>query len=357
MAALGADGKFASYSDWGANVFVTAPSSADGTYGITTTDRSGDAGYNTSTHTDDTFPNTNYTSTFGGTSAATPVVAGVMALGKQVNPAMDVRMAKHILARTSTVVDPSDSSDMGGWTTNAAGYHFNENYGFGLINADSFTQLAAQVKSVTPQTHESTGLGYVGSTIPNGPSPDGYNYGTTAWFYLNGTDPLEDIQVHLNITHPWRGELAARLVSLESYTSSWIMYPNLVDSFEDVDWTFETNAFWGEQPQGFWAIQVFDLTDVLGETHTGTWNWFLGRYQHGQLDHGPRAGSPGPASRIHADGRRRARSPTQANDAPSLEETRDSRKRQLTPLSSPLSSAAACIGTSSASRCPRWMSS
>ena len=71
-----------------------------------------------------------------------------MALGKQANPNMDVRLAKHILARTSTIVNASDSSQTsdGGWRTNAAGIHFNQNYGFGLINADHSQYISINKK-------------------------------------------------------------------------------------------------------------------------------------------------------------------------------------------------------------------
>ena len=54
------------YSDYGENVWITAPSDG-GTLGITTTDRTGSEGY--SLHSD-------YTDRFGGTSSATPLVAG-----------------------------------------------------------------------------------------------------------------------------------------------------------------------------------------------------------------------------------------------------------------------------------------
>src|SRR5205814_6179616 len=95
VAAMGSSGKYASYSNYGANVFVAAPSSSDRVLDgdplfeleVTTTDRSADAGFNWGTlGKPDAFPDAAYTSIFGGTSAATPVVSGVMALGKQVQP-------------------------------------------------------------------------------------------------------------------------------------------------------------------------------------------------------------------------------------------------------------------------------
>jgi subtilisin family serine protease len=263
VAALGADGKFAPYSNWGANIFVTAPSNGIAGYSITTTDRTGSLGYNT-TGASPELPNTDYTSQFGGTSAATPVIAGVMALGKQVNPNMDERMAKHLLARTSVIVDPSDAATHGGWITNGAGYHFNEDYGFGLVNADAFTQMAALATGLTGVGTQDTGLINVGAIIP-----DANLDGILRSFTISNTGKLEDILVHLNITHTWRGDLEAFITS-PSGTISQLMSTDAADSWDNIDWTFDTNAFWGEDPQGIWQLKIQD--DYFGDE--GTWNSF-----------------------------------------------------------------------------------
>ncbi len=263
VAALGANGKFASYSDWGANIFVTAPSNGFAGYGITTTDQTGSLGYNT-TGTSPELPNKDYTSQFGGTSAASPVISGVMALGKQVNPNMDVRMAKCLLALTSVKVDPTDSTTHGGWVTNGAGYHFDENYGFGLVNADAFTQMAAQATGLTGVGTQDTGLINVGAIIP-----DADLNGISRSFSLSTAGKLEDILVHLNITHTRRGDIEAFLTS-PSGTTSQLMYHNGLDSWDNIDWMFDTNAFWGENPQGTWNLEVRDY--YAGDV--GLWNSF-----------------------------------------------------------------------------------
>jgi subtilisin-like proprotein convertase family protein len=263
VAALGANGKYASYSDWGANIFVTAPSSGLTNYGITTTDRTGSLGYNTAGTSPD-LPNTDYTSQFGGTSAATPLISGVMALGKQVNPNLDVRMAKHLLALSSTLIDPTDNTSHGGWVTNSAGYHFNEDYGFGLVNADVFTQLAAQVTGLSGIGVQDTGSINVGIAIP-----DANLNGISRSFTFSGTGKLEDVLVHLDVTHPYRGDIEAFLTS-PGGTTSQLMYRNGADSWDNFDWTFDSNAFWGENPQGTWNLIV---RDYFGGD-VGTWNSF-----------------------------------------------------------------------------------
>lgn len=100
--------RHAAYSGWGENVWVCAPSNnfnplypqehAAG-LAITTTDNekfgTGDA------------PNSRYTSTFGGTSAAAAVVAGVAGLVLSANPELTAADVKEILKDTADeIVDP-----------------------------------------------------------------------------------------------------------------------------------------------------------------------------------------------------------------------------------------------------------
>jgi subtilisin family serine protease len=270
VAALGSNGKFASYSNYGANVWVTAPSNSSGFFGITTTDRTGGAattgGYNNSASGDiDTFPDLNYNSIFGGTSSATPLVSGIMALGKQVQPNLNNRMAKHLLARTSRKIDAADADARGGWITNAAGFNFDENYGFGLIDADAFTAQAALTAAVTPLVTQTIGITNVNQSIP-----DADLTGISRSFVLGPGLPLEEMEVHLNYTEQYRGDVEAFLTS-PSGTVSRLMYRNFLDgngSATTLDWTFLSNAFWGESPLGTWTLNLKDVYAV----GTGTWN-------------------------------------------------------------------------------------
>lgn len=266
IGALGEDGTYANYSSWGANLVATAPSSSSGEFAITTADRTATGeGYNFD-GSSDPFPDFDFTGTFGGTSAAAPLAAGVGALVKQVESDADARYVKHLLAQTSVKVDPGDTPDfdenLGGWVTNAAGVDFNPNYGFGLIDADALTDLAAQWTGVNAPQSETTGLQIVERAIP-----DNDLDGISETFNLVGQTPLEDIEVYLDISHDWRGDIEALLESPHG-TTSRLMYRNEVDSFADIDWTFVTNAFWGELPAGEWTLTV---RDVFAD-FTGDWN-------------------------------------------------------------------------------------
>ena len=282
VAALGSNGLFASYSSFGANVFVTASSNSStaGTLGITTTDRTGALGYNTGAGGD--YSNANYTAGFGGTSSASPLVAGVMALGKHVKPTMDVRLAKHALARTSVIVNSTDATATsdGGWRTNAGGFRFNQNYGFGLVNASAFVGIVA-ANNVTPLVVANSGTINVAAAIP-----DNNLTGLTRSVVNNTSGLMEEVLVGLNISHTWRGDIEAYLTSPSGYASR-LLYQAGGDSADNINWSFTSNAFWGEQALGTWSLNVRDVfaADV------GLWNSYSVSWRMGTLTAIPEPGS------------------------------------------------------------------
>lgn len=268
VAAIGSTGTWASYSSWGSNVSCTAPSStAGGGWGVTTTDRSGDAGYNA-------FLDNDYTSTFGGTSSASPLVAGCMALLKQVAPSANVRVAKHLLAKTCIKVDPNSTLNDGGWKTNAAGVSFNANYGFGLIDASALVALGRKMNVHFSPSAASSGTVNVGATIPD----NNTSTGISRTFVVTGPGKVEDVEVRLNVSHTNRGHLAGFLTSPSGLKARFFIASG-ADSGDDIDWRFLVNHFWGENAAGTWTIQ---LTDAAAGS-VGTWNSFSIKVNQGQL--------------------------------------------------------------------------
>jgi outer membrane autotransporter protein len=300
VAALGSDGKFSNYSSYGASVFVTAPSNRTDYYdsmvvptgfGILTTDRTGkDLGYNAYSANNrcgdnwadcgdvfESFPDYNYTSKFGGTSSSAPLVSGIMALGREANPDLDARMAKHIIVKTSDIIDPYDNSSTGKWLKNGAGKWFNPNYGFGNINAGKFVDMAQKVAYVTEQTSYSTGTQNVSEGIKSAVSG-----GTSRAFSLTTAEladalrqPLEGVEVLLNFTHTKRGNLSASMTSpsgmqskLFNSTAHLAADKQDIVSVTNFEWTFLSNAFWGESGLGTWTITMVDQIN----NNAGTWN-------------------------------------------------------------------------------------
>ena len=255
VAALASGAQAADYSNFGANVFVTAPSS-DTLYNldqITTTDRSGADGFNG-------IPGHEaYTNAFGGTSASTPLVAGVVALVLQANPGLDVRGVKHVLAETSRVVDASHSA----WQTNGAGYSFNPFYGFGLVDATAAVNYAAAFAAPGNEISIGTGQVAVGQAIADaGPA-------VTHTFTITDTNPLESIELEVTLGDgPYWGNYDILLTSPLG-TTSQLAYNEIgaPGAFELASWEFSSAQFWGENPAGQWTVSIQDLV----AQDSGTW--------------------------------------------------------------------------------------
>jgi subtilisin-like proprotein convertase family protein len=205
--------------------------------------------------------NRNYTMGFDGTSSASPLAAGVLALVKQVQPALDGRFAKHLIARFSRIVDEDDNTQTsdGGWRTNAAGIKFNQNYGFGLLDADRLCLEAVRFSGVTPVQSITSPQINVGAPIPKSAA------GVTRNVTFKDQGSVETMQVRLNISHGARGDIEIFLTSPSGYTSR--LKSRSADDEDFIPWTFTSNAFWGENLNGTWQVRVRDV----GKGGSGSW--------------------------------------------------------------------------------------
>ena len=120
VAAVGRDGFVTALSTPGPGLLVSAPGTA-----IWTTDRPGAAGFSDGgNEAGNTRPG--YTATFGGTSAAAPMVAGVVALMLEANPTLGWRDVQAILAYSarhvgSPIGSGPSGAELSPWQVNAAG--------------------------------------------------------------------------------------------------------------------------------------------------------------------------------------------------------------------------------------------
>lgn len=248
VGALSDRGAQASYSEPGACLLVTAPSGSDYRQDITTTDLVGQDGRN--------YPgaygevaDANYTQKFSGTSAATPLAAGVIALLLQVNPDLGWRDVQEILIRSATRISPTDAD----WATNGAGFFFNHKFGAGLINAGAAVALAEDWRNLNPQATLSSNRTGLALAIPDNNSTGvscGFDFGAAPF-------RVEHVTVTVNITHPYRGDLAITLVAPSGKQS------RLAERHEDSgdnypDWKFMSVHHWGENVAGVWTVKVAD---------------------------------------------------------------------------------------------------
>lgn len=236
VAAIGNSGKWVSYSEPGAPVLVCAPSGGQ-SRGIFTTDRTGSLGYDP----------TNYTSTFSGTSAATPMVSGVIALMLEANPQLSWRDVQHILVKTAIQVDPDDDD----WQVNGAGLHINHKYGFGRVDASSAVQTAQSWQKVRSET--STAATRSSSSL----IPDNDARGVVSSVNINRNIRVEHVYLSARFNHTDWGNLAIILTS-PSGTKSVLAYPH-TDKIKAYDsWVYTTVRNWDEESEGLWTLEVID---------------------------------------------------------------------------------------------------
>jgi len=302
VAAIDHNGHYSEYSTPGASILVSANSDSfgfpgdAGYVGIVTTDRQGDNGYNaagtgetfpgTNIPRPDPFPDTDYTSTFGGTSSATPLVSGVIALMLEANPDLTWRDVQYILVDTAQMNDPTNPD----WTFNGAGYHVNHNYGFGAIDAEAAVNAAKNWESVGGEADLAvlnSGVINVGRQIP-----DGSNVGVSSTVtFSTDISSIEWVEVTVNVTHPNERDLEIVLTSPEGTQS--VLAEQYVDPRDPLgltvwggipDWTYTSARHWGEASGGQWVLTVRDKASG----NVGTWNnWEITLYGQPNLGTGP----------------------------------------------------------------------
>ena len=320
VAAVNSDGMHTSYSTAGANVFVSAPAGEFGTDApaMVTTDKMtclrGYSSFPSRQSFDDRVPavedafaklfpfnsgehpenpSCNYTSTFNGTSSAAPNASGVISLMLAANPNLTWRDVRYILAKTSTKVDPDRAAvtiDVNGtdfvardaWITNAAGFNFNNLYGFGRVDAGAAVEMA---------TSFNVDLGTFAETewLNNGEDlslaiPDNNANGVTHTIEVTEEMDIESMQFMFDIANPELVPVAAAQttagmdlaieVTSPSGTRSMLLsskqaitLPALTNDFFFNsgyilnDSVMISNAFYGESAVGTWTFRFVDVSN------------------------------------------------------------------------------------------------
>lgn len=254
VGAIADSGKPAYYSEPGANLLVSAPSSG-GSSGIVTTDLMGSSGYGG-------LSDANYTNQFGGTSSATPLAAGVAALILDANPELSNRDVMHILVQSARKVDPTAA----GWIANGAGRFFNHDYGFGMVDAGAAVSLARSWTPVAPLAALSSAAETVKLAIP-----DSGGGSLVRSLTIQDNLRIEAVEVLFNASHTYRGDLEVKLTSPSGSTS--ILANVRRDSNDNYSsWLFSSRQHWDELSQGTWTLTVTDRAAAdVGTLH----NWGL----------------------------------------------------------------------------------
>ena len=239
VGAFDAAGRLASYSEGCPALFIAGASGGSGP-GLTTTDLAGSAGYSG----DCAFG-------FSGTSAATPVVSGGLALVLEANPTLSWRDVQHIVQQTARHVAPSHSS----WTTNAAGIKRSDRLGFGALDVG-----AAVAAAVTWEPVLDADMFEYQATPFAQPIPDNDLAGLDVFFDVDSEVKLEHVRLDVKLDHPSISQLGIVLTSPYG-TESRLQTADTLNidgstTYEDHFWT--TVNSWGETSKGVWRLRITD---------------------------------------------------------------------------------------------------
>jgi subtilisin-like proprotein convertase family protein len=202
-----------------------------------------------------------------GTSYSAPLVAGVIALMLEANPTLTWRDVQGILATTSRQTDPDDPS----WTSNAAGLHHSNLYGFGIVDAERAVGAAKQWIKYTPEWELGYDANNINVAIPQsrtGPAM------TTIQVSAAATFVTESVEVFIDVDHGTRGDLEIILLSPRGTKS--ILHPGNRPENSQLrgKWKMMTVKNWGEDPSGAWTLSIVDT--VAGDLEQCTdYEWAL----------------------------------------------------------------------------------
>lgn len=262
------------YSNYGVSLLISAPAAS------VTTDLTGTDGYNDGS---ESVP-ADYTETFGGTSAATPVVSGVIALMLEANENLGWRDVHNILAVTASqtgqdldgtnaTIDEVGSwgaeSGRGGSTWNGGTLSYHLSYGFGMVDAFAAVRMAETWLDMLGDAQTSANEQHVSvdyDEVTNGAIaiPD-FDVNTStpgvamATVNVAQNIQIETILVTVDITHTWGSDLEIYLVNPDGDQVPLFFRDGNSNTMDNgFVWTFEVRALLGFDSQGDWSIAVLD---------------------------------------------------------------------------------------------------
>jgi subtilisin-like proprotein convertase family protein/subtilisin family serine protease len=270
VAALASTAQRSHYSNYGTGIDICAPTSNSHRYwrldlpglGITTTEGR-DA----------------ITDSFGGTSSATPLVAGIAGLVISANPNLTALEVIRILKETASKdlnmtawpstppatydpnpnwdVSPIDPFDSGDFTDDHGFDEGTWSPWFGHGRVDAHAAVARALELAGKQTvHLNV------SRQANLAIPDRDPAGVVSRIQINQRGRVVFLKVKVDITHSWIGDLIVRLVGPDGHRGV-LHYregnnTHNISKTYDLDSTPELTRFQGVQAQGAWSLEVSD---------------------------------------------------------------------------------------------------
>ena len=285
VCAVGHDDKRSSYSESGSNLWLCGPSSSGrvGQPRIATTDNGN-----------------RYYGRFGGTSAAAPIVSGVVALVREANNALTWRDVKLILAASARKNDVDNT----GWEQGALKYgstteryNFNHEYGFGMVDAKAATDLATGWTNAPAFRQITSESGVINIAIPDAATlggPDIPRTGSTSLTVGTFVDFIEFVEVNTHFSHISFRDLTVELISPSGAVSLLTPHADLGERVSlRSSFRFGSARHLGEDAAGQWTLRITDHKRQLGRAETLR-SWGLTIYGHGYNPAAPEIGTVTP---------------------------------------------------------------
>ena len=275
VAALASDAQRSHYSNYGTGIVICAPTNNAHEYrrltvtglGITTTTGSADG----------------VTNQFGGTSSATPLVAGIAALTISANPDLTAVEVISILKQTASKdinqagyprtppasFDPSPTWDVspiapfdrGDFTNNAgADGSWSPWFGHGRVNASG--AVAEALRRRAPQAQQT----FRKTSTPALAIPDNNATGVRDTINFPDAANLASIKISVDVTHTFIGDL--RLTLMAPSGTNVVLHNRNGGNADNIQRSFDLSstpglaALSGQSIQGNWTLLVQDLAAI-----------------------------------------------------------------------------------------------
>lgn len=206
---------------------------------------------------------------FSGSSAASAVASGIIALVLQANPSLTWRDVQHIIANTAN----PEPIKVDNTVTNGAGFKVNNQFGFGLMDAMAMITAAKNWTTVDKQLS----CNYEFNQKQVIPGLDKmleheFDFNSFESCYVN---KLEHVVLTIDLEFYRRKDLQVELKSPFG-TTSYMILPrgfrdqNISDS-KIVMYPTMTLHNWGERPNGKWKVT---FKNAVNSASNGTLNYY-----------------------------------------------------------------------------------
>ncbi|XP_053382885.1 furin-like protease kpc-1 [Mercenaria mercenaria] len=215
------------------------------------------------------------TTTFSGTSAATAVAAGILALVLEANPDLSWRDVQELIIVTSK----SKGLLNGNFKTNGIGRQVSDWFGYGLLDTQALIEAAQNWTCLQAQHTCRTGDINVNGQILAQTNPRQVDSTVTIDGCNNTVDcvsRIEHVQVTVTYDYSLRGAVMLYLDSPMGTRSELLTRRNS-DSAKNSRhvWTLMSVQHWGEDPVGTWKLTMSLQYDWIEHGTLVSWNLII----------------------------------------------------------------------------------